>query len=200
MTHTAWFYVVGVSGAVPSFSIKIISQTECFFFQHCSVLIPYSSLEEFFSWSEFIISSREARLASVVLASCKIGHAPYFLLLIYLLSSSLTSYTWCHGAFRVSRQHGAVSCFIHEELILRIFTTLLAVNHEQFLVEMTHKSKPDDNAGFSKWLEILAGEDFPPKLALGWESRLEIHNGSNGEKDDNKKPAEQRENRLAQRR
>ena len=72
------------------------------------------------------------------------------------------------------------------------------MNHEQFLIQMTHKSKTDDNAGFSKWLEILAGEDFSPKLALGWERWLEIHNASNGDKDDNKKPAEQGENRLAQ--
>ena len=68
------------------------------------------------------------------------------------------------------------------------------------VMHMMSRSKPDDNAGFSKWLEIFAGEDFSPKLALGFERRLEIHNASNGEKDDNKKPPEQRENRLAQRR
>ena len=32
-------------------------------------------------------------------------------------------------------------------------------------MQMTHKSK-HDNAGFTKWLEILAGEFFPPKAEL----------------------------------
>ena len=41
--------------------------------------------------------------------------------------------------FCVSRQHGVLSGFLHEELILRIFTQLLAVNHEQFLMQRTQK-------------------------------------------------------------
>ena len=46
---------------------------------------------------------------------------------------------------------------------------------------MTHKSKPDDNAGLSKWL---------------WVENADLKfNASNGQKDDNKKPSEQRENR-----
>ena len=48
--------------------------------------------------------------------------------------------------------------------LLRRFTQLLVVNHEQFFfMQMTHKSK-HNNAGFTKWLEILAGEDFPQKF------------------------------------
>ena len=46
---------------------------------------------------------------------------------------------------------------------------------------MTHKSKPDDNAGLSKCL---------------WVENADLKfNAGNGQKDDNKKPAEQRENR-----
>ena len=36
---------------------------------------------------------------------------------------------------------------------------------------MTQKSK-DNNAGFTKWLEILAVEDFPPKLLWSENSDL----------------------------
>jgi len=49
-------------------------------------------------------------------------------------------------------------------------------------MQMTHKSKPDDNAGLSKWL---------------WVENADLKfNAGNGQKDDNKKPAEQRENRA----
>ena len=36
--------------------------------------------------------------------------------------------------------------------------SLPSVNHEQFPMQMTHK--------YNKWLQILAQEDFPPKLLL----------------------------------
>ena len=72
-------------------------------------------------------------------------------------------------------------------------------DYEQFLMQVTHKSKPGNNAGFTKWLEILVGEDFPSKLL--WSENADMKLSSNkGEKDDNKKPAEQREHRFAQRR
>ena len=46
---------------------------------------------------------------------------------------------------------------------------------------MTHKSKPDDNAGLSKCL---------------WVENADLKfNAGNGQNDDNKNPAEQRENR-----
>ena len=41
-----------------------------------------------------------------------------------------------------------------------MFIQLLAASHEQFLTQITHKSKPGNNAGFTKWLEILAAENF----------------------------------------
>ena len=55
--------------------------------------------------------------------------------------------------------------------LLRRFTQLLVVNHEQFFMQMTHKSK-HNNAGFTKWLEILAGEYFPQKFL--WNENVDL--------------------------
>ena len=64
----------------------------------------------------------------------------------------------------------------------------LAVNLEQFLMQITHKSKPDNNTGFFKW---------PPLKPL-WSVNADLKfSGNNGVKYGNKKPAGQRENRLA---
>ena len=53
---------------------------------------------------------------------------------IYRKVSAMTSSSvWRHGTVCVSRQHGVLSCFIHEELILRM-------NHEQFLMQITHRT------------------------------------------------------------
>ena len=38
-------------------------------------------------------------------------------------------------------------------------------------MQMTHKSK-HNNAGFTKWLEILAGEDFPQKFL--WSENVDL--------------------------
>ena len=53
------------------------------------------------------------------------------------------------------------------------------MNHEQFPMQMTQNSK------HNKWLEMLAGKDFPPKLL--WRERQLKFIGS-GKDDDNKKP------------
>ena len=58
---------------------------------------------------------------------------------------------------------------------------------------MTHKSKPN-NAGFTNWQEILAGEDFLSKILWSENADLKFR-ASNREHDDYK-----REHRLAQRR
>ena len=77
--------------------------------------------------------------------------------------------------------------FIHD-LILRMLLNSLAVNHEQFLVQITHKSKAHNNAGFTKWAP----------LKLLWSENADLKSSaSNGVKDDNKKPAEQREHSLS---
>ena len=55
--------------------------------------------------------------------------------------------------------------------LLRRFTQLLVVNDEQFFMQTTHKSK-HNNAGFTKWLEILAGEDFPQKFL--WNENVDL--------------------------
>ena len=47
-----------------------------------------------------------------------------------------------------------------------------------------------------KWLQILAEEDFPPKLLLERERRLEILRQRRGRRE--QETAEQRENRLVQ--
>lgn len=48
-------------------------------------------------------------------------------------------------------------------------------------MQMTHKSK-HNNAGFTKWLEILAGEDLPPKLYCS--ENGDLKSGANNEEDD----------------
>ena len=53
--------------------------------------------------------------------------------------------------------------------LLRTFAweAIRSVNHEQFPMQMTQNNK------HNKWLEILAGKDFPPKLI--WRTPTEIH-------------------------
>ena len=67
---------------------------------------------------------------------------------------------------------------------------LRSVNHKQFPMQMTQNSKRN------KWLEILAGEDFPPKLL--WRTPTKIH--LERRKRWQQETAKQREYRLAQRR
>ena len=64
------------------------------------------------------------------------------------------------------------------------------MNHEQFLIQITHKSKPDNNAGFTK-----SSTETPLSKNADLKS-----SASNRVKDDNKRPAEQREHRLEQQR
>ena len=57
--------------------------------------------------------------------------------------------------------------------------SLPSVNHEQFPMQMTHKH--------NKWLQILAQEDFPPKLL--WSENADFKFSVNNEGEDvNKKP------------
>ena len=67
---------------------------------------------------------------------------------------------------------------------------LQSVNHEQFPMQMTHKH--------SKWLQILAQEDSPPKLL--WSENADFKFSVNIEGEDVNKKLRRRENRLAQRR
>ena len=78
-------------------------------------------------------------------------------------------------------KHGALSW----QLILRMLLNLLAVSHKQFRMQMTHKSK-HNNAGLTKWLGILAGEDFPPKLLWSENTDLKF-SASNGEETGDKR-------------
>ena len=102
---------------------------------------------------------------------------------IYIYTSCVPSDVTVHFVF--PGKHSALS----RQLILRMLLNLLAVNHEQFCMQMTHKSK-HNNAGLTKWLEILAGEDFPPKLLWSENTDLKF-SASNGEE-----TAEQREYRF----
>ena len=62
---------------------------------------------------------------------------------------------------------------------LSVKQCLPSVNHEQFLMQMTHKH--------NKWLQILAQEDFPPKLL--WSENADFKFSVNNEEEDvNKKP------------
>ena len=51
--------------------------------------------------------------------------------------------------------------------------------YEQFPMQMTHRH--------NKWLQILAEEDFPPKLLCNWNADLKFTVNNKGE-DVNKKP------------
>ena len=64
------------------------------------------------------------------------------------------------------------------------------MNHEQFPTQMTQNSK------HNKWLEMLAGKDFTPKLL--WRTPTKIHWERKRQRQ--QKAAKQRDNRLAQRR
>ena len=64
------------------------------------------------------------------------------------------------------------------------------MSHEQFPMQMTQNSK------HNKWLEVLAGKDFPPKLL--WRTPTKIHRERRRRRQ--QKAAKQRDNRLAQRR
>ena len=61
------------------------------------------------------------------------------------------------------------------------YFNLRSVNHEQFPMQMTHITK------HPKWLQILAGEDSPPKPL--WSENAEFKFSVNNEGEDvNKKP------------
>lgn len=73
---------------------------------------------------------------------------------------------WCHLVCDI-REHflfpGNMAHFhvvFMKSLFFECLLNFLAVNHEQFPMQITHKSKPDNNTWFTKWMEILAAEDF----------------------------------------
>ena len=77
------------------------------------------------------------------------------------------------------------------------YFNLRSVNHEQFPMQMTHITK------HNKWLQILAGEDSPPKPL--WSENAEFKFSVNNEGElkmstRNRRAEEQRKHRLAQRR
>ena len=55
------------------------------------------------------------------------------------------------------------------------------MNRDQFLRKLKENGK-DKNVPFSKWLEILAGEDLPPKLYCS--ENGDLKSGANNEEDD----------------
>ena len=61
--------------------------------------------------------------------------------------------------------------------------SLPSVNHEQFPMQMTHKH--------NKWFQILAQEDFPPKLLCSENANFKFSVNNEGE-DVNKKPRSKR--------
>ena len=112
-----------------------------------------------------VASARSAR-ARVVLRLANL-RAPFFMNLCIF---------WClpNVAQCVSKQHCIELC--HRWLgrtIMPVKQCLRSVNHDKFPMQMTQKSK-HSNAGFTKWLEILAVEDFPPKLLRSENSDLKF--------------------------
>ena len=91
---------------------------------------------------------------------------------------------------------GALSCCVDEGLMClfivceTMFTIGESCDQEQFAMQMTQNSK------HNKWLEILAGEDFPPKLL--WRTPTKIHRERRRRRQ--QEIAKEREHRLAQRR
>ena len=70
-------------------------------------------------------------------------------------------------------------CCVYSSSVKRMFT----VNHEQFPMQMTHKH--------NKWLQILAQEDFSPKVL--WSENADFKFSVNNEGEDvNKKPRSRR--------
>ena len=66
---------------------------------------------------------------------------------------------------------------------LSVKQSLPSVNHEQFLMQMTHKH--------NKWLQILTQQDFPPKRL--WSENADFKFSVNNEEEDvNKKPRSRR--------
>ena len=92
------------------------------------------------------------------LTSCKWRH----------IDVTLTSH-WRHTSFVFPGTWHYHLLFINS--LLQRFTQLLVVNHEQFFMQMTHKSK-HNNAAFTKWLEILSGEDFQQKFL--WSENVDL--------------------------
>ena len=92
---------------------------------------------------------------------------------------------WHHSAFCISRQHRLrrrwpIWCVYSSSAVNQ---SLPSVNHEQFPMQMTHKH--------NKWLQILAQEDFPPKLL--WSENADFKFSVNNEGEDvNKKPRSRR--------
>ena len=104
-----------------------------------------------------------------------------------------------HEAFCVSRQHrlcrwpGAVYVVFMKVWCVYLSSVkqcLRSVNHEQFPVQMTQ------NSNHNKWLEILAGDDFPPKLLGGTPPKIHRE----GRKWWQQETARQRVHRLVRRR
>ena len=82
-------------------------------------------------------------------------------------SCSVTSWSCFQGTYSLppmTRAHFHVVWVSFHRLLNNV---LQSVNHEQFPMQMTQNSK------HNKWLEILAGEDFPPKLL--WRTPTRIH-------------------------
>ena len=81
-------------------------------------------------------------------------------------------------------------CADNQGHIFMYYSCKAQMNHEQFPMQMTQNSK------HNKWLEMLAGKDFPPKLL--WRTPTKIHRERRRRRQ--QKAAKQRDNRLAQRR
>ena len=172
--------------------IQINVTTGCMQFIKLPFLTTYSSLTSHAYYMKYYSERSSARSAAwnnfIILLHAKHAHS---LLTVPGLSQlrnsrlhkSLSEYMlgirqWCHGAFCISRQHR-----LHRRWPLK--QSLPSVNHEQFPMQMAPSEKT------TKWLQILAQEDFPPKLL--WCENADFKFSVNNEGEDvNKKPRNRR--------
>ena len=82
-------------------------------------------------------------------------------------SCSVTSWSCFQGTYSLPPMTRAHFHVVWVSFHCLLNNVLQSVNHEQFPMQMTQNSK------HNKWLEILAGEDFPPKLL--WRTPTKIH-------------------------
>ena len=132
------------------------------------------------------------------LAACK-ALVPH-MVLVSQISISLCIYMlyvpwylpWCHLVCDIKEHFVFPGNMAHFHVIVfmkswffECLLNFLAVNHKQFLMQITHKTKHQMN-GNRRWRR------FPSKFLWSDNADLKFR-ASNGETDDNKKPAEQLE-------
>ena len=146
--------------------------------------------------SDFIISSRARSLLTARGLSQLQNSMHHKSMNICLVSANdvMWRFVMDHFAFPgnidfAADDQGAFSRIIFERLCLCVYSSsvkqcLPSVNHEQFPMQLTHKH--------NKWLQILAQEDFPPKLL--WSKNADFKFSVNNEGEDVNKQPRRREN------